>query len=556
VKRDGRLVTVGQLARRSVGSRLVPVTARGRTRTYRAWNVARLRARSTTVKLIAVAPARSGQATRSTLLGVTSETRLGLEQLASALHSIGALRSEARRARREGLARGRRRLVADFVHSRVRPNLALAKHHDQLMHHAATRPQRQRGVLERRAGARADGMLNVVELFAGAGGLALGFLLAERVPPFRLLFSGEIDETAVATLRGSHARLRSIASEYRDRLPTEVLATDLRKPRVLNSVMRAAKRAGGVDVLLGGPPCQGFSNANRNSWHPANPNNRLISVFARWVEALKPAIFVFENVQGIRWTGMTARSRRSVLATLVKRLELAGYDAYMRTLDAAWFGVPQFRNRVFVVGIRRGLGYQKSDFGDWGPFPFPTHGPGLKRSYVTVSDAIRDLPRVRNGQSAPVLHANGEKKGNAYLRWARRHGQSGVILDHVTSRHADYVIARYRAIPPGGNWRHITRALGNYASVERTHSNIYRRLEWNEPAVTIGHYRKSMLVHPSQARGLSLREACRLQSFPDWFRFSGTPDGSEGGLSRKQQQLANAVCPLVAKALAEYLGRL
>jgi site-specific DNA-cytosine methylase len=95
--------------------------------------------------------------------------------------------------------------------------------------------------------------------------------------------------------------------------------------------------------------------------------------------------------------------------------------------------------------------------------------------------------------------------------------------------------------------------MSNYTAVERTHSNIYRRLEWDKPSITIGHYRKSMLVHPAQDRGLSLREACRLQSFPDWFRFAGTEDGRPGGLMHKQQQLANAVSPLLSKAIAEFI---
>jgi site-specific DNA-cytosine methylase len=98
--------------------------------------------------------------------------------------------------------------------------------------------------------------------------------------------------------------------------------------------------------------------------------------------------------------------------------------------------------------------------------------------------------------------------------------------------------------------------MTNYAAIERTHSNIYRRLISSEPAITIGNYRKAMLVHPSQHRGLSLREAARLQSFPDWFRFAGAADGLGGGLGFKQQQIANAVCPLVTKAVAEFLLQL
>jgi site-specific DNA-cytosine methylase len=135
-----------------------------------------------------------------------------------------------------------------------------------------------------------------------------------------------------------------------------------------------------------------------------------------------------------------------------------------------------------------------------------------------------------------------------------RAGSRGAFVsDHVTSKHASYVIDRYREIPQGANWEAIAKKLTNYTSVERTHSNIYRRLKSTEPSITIGHYRKSMLIHPTQHRGLSLREASRLQSFPDWFRFAGAENGDSGGLVHKQQQLANAVCPLVTKAIAEFL---
>ena len=129
----------------------------------------------------------------------------------------------------------------------------------------------------------------------------------------------------------------------------------------------------------------------------------------------------------------------------------------------------------------------------------------------------------------------------------------GVIWDHVTSKHAEYVIERYKGIGQGQNWQAVRELMTNYADVERTHSNIYRRLAWTEPAITIGHYRKSMIIHPIQHRGLSLREAARLQSFPDWFRFSGSASGDAGGLMHKQQQLANAVCPNVTKAVAEFI---
>ena len=245
----------------------------------------------------------------------------------------------------------------------------------------------------------------------------------------------------------------------------------------------------------------------------------------------------------------------SVAEHIVERMKLAGYMTFPKLLDAVWYGVPQFRTRFFVLGIHRDAGYSVDDFGDWGPFPTPTHGPLAGRSFVTVRGAIGDLPPIGNGHGLDEIDycepATGE--GNKFLTLMRNSAPKTNILDHITSRHTDYVIERYKRIPAGGNWQDIVEMMSNYSQVKRTHSNIYRRLEWDEPSITIGHYRKSMLIHPEQNRGLSLREASRLQSFPDWFRFAGTVDGQSGGLMHKQQQLANAVCPLVSKAIGEFL---
>jgi DNA-cytosine methyltransferase len=441
----------------------------------------------------------------------------------------------------------------------VRANITLARQqdkrarreHSQLKFTAAP----LRGVL-----ASLAPVLNVAELFAGAGGMGLGFLLAGAVKNrYRLIFSGEVNPIFVETLRSNHDAFKKHDSA---RVPERVDPVDLRSPAALSAVRRSSRQAGGVHILIGGPPCQGFSNANRNSWHSTNPHNRLIDVFLRHVEALRPPVFVLENVQGILWTPKRASSSGSlsVVEHLARRMAAAGYEVFPKLLDAVWYGVPQYRSRFFVVGLRRDLGYRRDDFGRWGPFPAPTHGPGCSAAYVTVREAIGDLPRIGNGEGAEEhlyeeLRAS-DLRVNPFLKLMRTGASPGIIVDHVTSRHADYVIDRYRRIPQGGNWQDIADTLTNYSAVERTHSNIYRRLKWSEPSITIGHYRKSMLVHPTQHRGLSLREASRLQSFPDWFRFSGGLNGGKTGLVHKQQQLANAVCPLVTKALAEFILRL
>lgn len=444
----------------------------------------------------------------------------------------------------------------------VRANITLARRQDKrAREEQAELPfaaARLKGVL-----ASLSPVLNVAELFAGAGGMGLGFLLAGSAKHrYRLVFSGEVNPIFVETLRRNHDAFKA---EDPTRVPERVDAIDLRAREAASAVRRTARHAGGLHILIGGPPCQGFSNANRNSWHSANPHNRLIEVFLRYVEELRPPVFVLENVQGILWTPKRGGSSGSlsVVEHLARRMSTAGYEVFPQLLDAVWYGVPQYRSRFFVVGLRRDLGYRYDDFGTWGPFPSPTHGPGCPQPYVTVRQAIADLPRIGNGEESlerkyedPRAH---ELRANQFLRLMRAGAPPGIILDHVTSRHAEYVIDRYQRIPPGGNWQDIADTMTNYAAIERTHSNIYRRLKWSEPSITIGHYRKSMLVHPRQHRGLSLREASRLQSFPDWFRFSGGSGraaGGKSGLVHKQQQLANAVCPLVTKALAEFILQL
>jgi len=399
--------------------------------------------------------------------------------------------------------------------------------------------------------------INVVELFAGAGGMGLGFLLAARKEAaYRILFSGEIDPVFAGTLRQNHEFLRSSGVVAADDIPTETPPVDLRSPSVMDRVQAIARDFGGVDIVIGGPPCQGFSNANRNSWSSSNPNNRLVDTYLDYVIRLRARVFIMENVQGILWTRRhDSIGRDSVAEHVAARLAAAGYRIFPKLLDAAWYGVPQHRNRFFLLGIHRDLGYTEEDFGAWGPFPKPTHGPRGQLPYVTVREAIEDLPAIENGASAEALVYRGNRP-NTFLAEMRRWAPVDIVWDHVTSRHAEYVIERYRRIPSGGNWASISDMMTNYASVERTHSNIYRRLTWDEPAITIGHYRKAMLVHPSQDRGLSLREASRLQSFPDWFRFAGGENNAYGGLTHKQQQLGNAVCPLLTRAIAEFLMQL
>lgn len=500
---------------------------------------------------------------RGTVIALGWPDELPSESLLRAIWWARLIRPAVRRTERRARGDETRTKVVP-VNSRpaggldVRANIALAQEHDRAAGNSqrVASEARLRGVLG--AGSRT---VNVAELFAGAGGMGLGFLLADGGARYRLAYSGEVHPIYVNTLKSNHAELRRILPDGEMFVPAVTRPVDLRSAGTLKQMQEEVAAVGGVDVLIGGPPCQGFSMSNRNSGWSRNPNNALVNVFVHYVEAVRPAVFLMENVQGILWASNNDSNRRvGVVEHLARRFARAGYSVFPKLLDSVWYGVPQFRSRFFLLGMRGDLGYHREDFGDWGPFPHPSHGPGRSSSYVSVADAIMDLPKIGNGRSEDEMpYDAAHRKGvdhNAFLSQMRQGATRGLITDHVTSRHSDYVLDRYRRIPPGGNWSSIRESFTNYSDVDRTHSNIYRRLALRIPSVTIGHYRKAMLIHPTQTRGLSLREASRLQSFPDWFRFSGSPGARMGGLVHKQQQLANAVCPLVSKAIAEFILQL
>uniref|UniRef100_A0ACD5GNA2 DNA cytosine methyltransferase n=1 Tax=Desertifilum tharense IPPAS B-1220 TaxID=1781255 RepID=A0ACD5GNA2_9CYAN len=214
-----------------------------------------------------------------------------------------------------------------------------------------------------------------------------------------------------------------------------------------------------------------------------------------------------------------------------------------------------------MLALHNSLGYTADHFGEWGAFPHPTHGAGSNYNYVTVREAIADLPMVDNGENKVIQdysEPTGEQlRSNWFLKVMREMASPKIIEGHVVSKQADYVIERYQNIPAGGNWQNIRHMMTNYSNIEKTHSNIYRRLKWDEPSITIGNYRKSMIIHPEQHRGLSLREASRLQSLPDWFTFCGGIENPQsGGLMHKQQQLANTVSFLLTLAIARYILKL
>ncbi len=351
-------------------------------------------------------------------------------------------------------------------------------------------------------------MLYGVDIFSGAGGLSLGAELAG----IKIAHAVEINPSAVKTFLRNHNGAKVHQGDIRN-----IKASDLEN------------KDNPIFVIMGGPPCQGFSMSNTRTRNMENPKNFLFLEFVRLVREIRPTWFVLENVWGI--TNIDDGKTKELIKECFEAL---GYKVQSGVLCASDYGVPQKRHRFFMVGNKDGIEFQ-----------FPR-----KFDYeVTVDEAISDLPSLDNGEMLDEANYSIPfDKSSRYARKMRR--KSKIATQNYVSRNNDLVIERYRHIPQGGNWRDIPDELmQNYADKGRCHSGIYKRLIGNQPSVVISNYRKSMLIHPYQNRGLSVREAARLQSFPDDFFF-------EGPISHIQQQIGNAVPPLLAKAVFEQVIKL
>ncbi len=274
-------------------------------------------------------------------------------------------------------------------------------------------------------------------------------------------------------------------------------------------------------VLFGGPPCQGFSTSNQRTRSAENEANWLFREYLRIVRQVRPEWVVFENVKG-----MLETEGGLFITQISTALNRAGYSVAKWVLNAVDYGVPQRRSRLFLIGCRNGEVLQPPS--------------AIRRPPVTVWDAIGDLPVLRNGAVADTLPYRRDPL-SGYAR--RLRGNRTECANHLVTHNMPSILERYPHVPQGGNWSNIPpNLMRSYEDRERCHTGIYRRLRANEPSIVIGNFRKNMLIHPTQNRGLSVREAARLQSFPDWFVFRGS-------IGFQQQQVGNAVPPLLAKAV-------
>lgn len=338
-----------------------------------------------------------------------------------------------------------------------------------------------------------------IDLFSGAGGMSLGAKMAG----IDVQVVVEADKYAAETYLHNHEPKFG------------VFADDIRK---FNKIEINNKSP---CIVFGGPPCQGFSTSNQKTRTKENLNNWLFKEFIRVAKEYKPEWIVFENVKGILET-----AKGAFVNEILNSFNSLGYSTSFKVLNASDFGVPQNRSRFFIVASSKNI-----------KFKFPT--PHTNKC-ITLSQALDGLPLLENGANKCELPYPSAAT-SCYANKMRQDLSS--CKNHLVTKNNLTIIERYKHIPQGGNWENIPEELmENYKDRSRCHTGIYKRLHPDLPSVVIGNYRKNMLIHPFQNRGLSVREAARIQSFPDWFEFKGS-------IGFQQQQVGNAVPPLLAKAL-------
>jgi len=362
-----------------------------------------------------------------------------------------------------------------------------------------------------------------LDLFCGCGGMTLGFKWAG----FHSVVASDIDVNCGKTINKNFPETEFFLGDIASLSKEELM-------RIIGDNK--------IDVITGGPPCQGFSLANKNrNKVEDDPRNRLFYEFVKVIKWVEPKAFVMENVKGL-----LSMHKGEVIKTILKEFTNAGigYNVDFRVLKASDYGVPQNRERVIVIGIRKDL-------------ELLPEFPEKNDKKVTVFKAIMDLPEIEAGEGQEEMTYNKEPFSDYQILMRK---DSLVLKNHVAMRHTPRLIERFKAIKPGQNlidvWEShgaVKRGNPNEKSSSKFAQNN-QRLHLDRPAPTIAASFQSNFIHPINNRNFTAREGARLQSFPDNFVFEGmrTKMSWEIGLSQ-YQQIGNAVPPLMAKAVADRL---
>lgn len=382
--------------------------------------------------------------------------------------------------------------------------------------------------------------LTSIDLFCGAGGLSEGL----RLSGFKSIYASEIEKAYANTYQENHQN-------------SEICVDDIRSVSPKDTRKRLCLAKGELDLLAGGPPCQGYSiNAPIRSTD--DHRNHLFLSFIDFVKEFEPKAVLIENVPGI-----VSFNKGQVVNDILETLTALGYKSDVRILYAAHYGIPQMRWRTFFIGLKEGS--------PTACYPEPICSPPCRANFTTkikgqsliydrvhsgenfvnVFDAIGDLPVIQNG-SGDEIQRYGEEHASSYASMLRN--EKGIIHNHKCAKISKINLERLSFIEPGGSWRDIPFDLlpkGLKRARRSDHTKRYGRLDPTGLASTIltkcdPHW--GSFFHYSQDRVISVREAARLQAFPDSYTFTGS-------LTEQYKQVGNAVPPLLAKAIGTNIYR-
>lgn len=386
-----------------------------------------------------------------------------------------------------------------------------------------------------------DDNLTCLDLFAGAGGLSEGLEEAG----FHSLFASEIVDRYAETYKRNHPN-------------AEVCIDDIRAVDPASIRKGLGLSIGELDLLAGGPPCQGFSiNAPVRSGK--DPRNHLFREYLRFVDEFKPRAVLIENVPGL-----VSFEKGATLHAILDSLADLGYGADVHILGAPYYGVPQMRWRTIIMGLRGAIIPQSA----W-PDPvrhapiranFTTTfdgrqivkrpSPETSAPFTTLREAIGDLPALENGERGEAVKPYACEAQCDYQKLLRT-GSPGV-MNHEAPRLSKINLERLTYIKPGGNWTDIPIDLlpkGMQKARRSDHTKRYGRPRWDELASTVltkcdPHW--GAFFHPDQDRAFTVREAARIQSFPDHYVFIGSQ-------AEQYAEVGNAVPPMLASAVGKSL---
>jgi DNA (cytosine-5)-methyltransferase 1 len=377
--------------------------------------------------------------------------------------------------------------------------------------------------------------LKVMDLFCGTGGISNGFEKSVS-GNFRTILGIDILSASLETFKLNHPHAIGFCGDIRKLGRKEVAET-------------LKISADSVDVIVGGPPCQGFSSIRPfRSFNEDDYRNSLFEEFASFVIFFRPKAFLIENV-----VGLATHKKGSTIEAMEECFHKIGYDCDWKIVNAANFGVPQRRERLIFIGTVKGVKFS---------FPEPTHfsvgetiGHRNKNKMLTIEeplfsshllqpittmDAISDLPELKSGEQIDSYIKLPENKYQKARRINSQH-----LTHHITTNHSPRMLEIIRH--SGSNINSIPKHL-----ITSGFSSCYSRLDADKPAVTITvnfiHPASNRCIHPIQDRALSLREGARLQSFDDSFNFVGNK-------TQIAKQIGNAVPPILGKVFADQLAK-